>query len=863
MKRGKRPFALLLSLLLLLGTALPIQAADKAGDALQVTPESTSVESGGTAEFTVTGDGLEQDVIVRLADLLGEQTVSYNVEKISNREQKIQVTFPENPSDWDKMYTLNFYRNGSDQAACTVSVTVLKAGGQMADPMIYSIRPDRSIIGEDGNREVAFTVYGEALSEQVDVQVSQAGQVQAMQPEFEEITATKHVFVLKFPENTGKKDLVYEVNVSPAGSDQWNYSVDITVKPEEQQEEKEPIIGEIHSAPLGSDGLTYEVSFEGESLTDSNVFISVYPEDNVSITGKSIHTDGGNFIITFPKNTTGKDKEYYLYIGTINGSQKEQKFIIKSSSGEEEREEVDVKPESVFIDDSYKEIIMIFPQPVQSAADNIADLKDKIKLMYGNNWNPLDEAAEVSVEGKKIVIRLAVPYQPLFGSMMISFGEGTLETMDQKLIKPFEWLVDDMARVTGIEITPEILQSEGGEVTALLKGYHLQKAVISGSLFDPETGLENEDVKVAVKEDEAGRLSLTYSVPANHGDTTQCWLLKVAVNGVTVTEGLDYTDVAGRPLVSVLPAGASEQDITLGSMTISSYGTNPDPGNLQYTETSLNQESKKTQIHLYGTNLDPGKTKVKIIDEDGVEWPVYNEPRFDSVTYFIMVANDGTGITGNGNHQILEVICPRNIGYNRLYHIYVSVDGENFIEDQHVSVRVLNEDQKGVLDPVKRTVTVQHVDRDGREIAPSTSFTGYSWFFMADLGIEAQQIEGYKAVRVPEFGEMKETIGDQDRTLQIVYEQENGQTTDPGTGPVTPPDKDPGSTPEGGQGSGAQGGGQPAGQPGAAGAGGNAQQMTAGGAVRTGDESRAGAAAAGMILSFAAAAVIVVKRRHF
>lgn len=53
----------------------------------------------------------------------------------------------------------------------------------------------------------------------------------------------------------------------------------------------------------------------------------------------------------------------------------------------------------------------------------------------------------------------------------------------------------------------------------------------------------------------------------------------------------------------------------------------------------------------------------------------------------------------------------------------MSVDGENFIEDQHVSVRVLNEDQTEVLQPVRRTVTVQYVDKDGNEIAPSTSIT--------------------------------------------------------------------------------------------------------------------------------------------
>lgn len=164
--------------------------------------------------------------------------------------------------------------------------------------------------------------------------------------------------------------------------------------------------------------------------------------------------------------------------------------------------------------------------------------------------------------------------------------------------------------------------------------------------------------------------------------------------------------------------------------------------------------------------------------------------------------------------------------------------------------------------PDVRTVEVQYVDTEGKQIASSTQLRGYAWFFMADMGIEAKQIEGYKAVKVPVFTELKETLGDQDRTLQIVYEKEKGQTTDPGTDPVTPPGEDPDKKPAGDPESGTQGSGQPAGQPGGAGAGGNGQQATVNRAARTGDKSHAGAAAAGMALAFVSAAV-VVKRRNF
>lgn len=861
MKRLRKCCAAFLSLLLLLGTTVPVRAAGREEGNLQVTPENVQVESGGTREFTVTGEGMEEEVVVRLEDLLGEKEVEHTVTTVSEREQRVRVSFPENSTGWDKLYTLNFYRAGSSQIACTAQVTVLKAGGLTEEASVNYFFADKTTAGQDGNRAVTFTVYGSGLTEKVNVQVSLEGDAQKLSPVFEEVTSSKQTFILEFPENTEDRNLTYEVKVSPAGKEQWSVPVWITIKAQ-QQGEQNPLISSIASQPLGEDGLTYQVSFEGENLTEDNINISVLPEGNVLITGKEIRKDGGEFIVTFPENTTGVEKKYTRYIGTASGQQKEETFVIKSSSGEEDQEEVDLKPGAVFIDDTYREITMTFGKPVQSAVENEAQLKKGISLLYGAQWNPLNEDDIVSIEGRAIRIQLADAYRPIIGQMKISIGQGILETTDEKLVQPFEWLVDDMARVTEIEITPEILSSEGGEVTALLKGYHLQDATISGRIIDVRTGVENLDIDVYAEKGEDGRPVLRYTVPSNKSGTTQCWLLKVEVNGVTVAEGMDYTDVAKRPLVSVLPVKSSPWDITLGNMTINSYGNNPDSDNLQYTETSDNQESKKVQVHLYGTNLDASKTKVKIVDEKGIEWPVYNVPQFDSVTYFIMVANDGTGITGDGNHQILEIICPRNIGHNEKYDIYVSVDGEDYIEDQHVTVCVRNEGESSILTPDVRTVEVQYVDTEGKQIAPSTHLRGYAWFFMADMGIEAKQIEGYKAVKVPVFTELQDTLGEQDRVVQIVYEEEDSQTQEPGTDPVNPPGGDPDKKPVGDPESGTQGSGQPAGQPGGAGEGGNGQQATVNGAARTGDKSHAGAAAAGMALAFVSAAV-VVKRRNF
>lgn len=79
----------------------------------------------------------------------------------------------------------------------------------------------------------------------------------------------------------------------------------ITIKAQQQGEQK-PLISSIVSQPLGEDGLTYQVSFEGENLTEDNVYISVLPEENVLITGKVVRKDGGSLLLLSRKIRQGR-----------------------------------------------------------------------------------------------------------------------------------------------------------------------------------------------------------------------------------------------------------------------------------------------------------------------------------------------------------------------------------------------------------------------------------------------------------------------------------------------------------------------------------------------------------------------------
>lgn len=101
---------------------------------------------------------------------------------------------------------------------------------------------------------------------------------------------------------------------------------------------------------------------------------------------------------------------------------------------------------------------------------------------------------------------------------------------------------------------------------------------------------------------------------------------------------------------------------------------------------------------MFGANFNKALTKIKIIDENGIEWyPLQNEGTSDSMDNFIMVSSDGTGIYGNGNTQMFELICPRNVTNPKnpngdvTFKFLVAVDGENYDEEVFVRATVVND----------------------------------------------------------------------------------------------------------------------------------------------------------------------------
>ena len=230
--------------------------------------------------------------------------------------------------------------------------------------------------------------------------------------------------------------------------------------------------------------------------------------------------------------------------------------------------------------------------------------------------------------------------------------------------------------------------------------------------------------------------------------------------------------------MTVLPPGQTKQDAVLSFITISSYQAHQST-DLTTTTTDKGNVSKKTVAHLYGSNLKANVTKVKIIDQNGVEWPIHTTgSTIETSIYPMMVIGKlGNGISGNGTYQEAEIVLPNVLDRDMTFTYVFAPDGVNFDEKHKVTAVV--EKTTNVKSVVKRTITVKYQDENGKTLKDNKILTGYSWF---DYNIEKVSIDGYKNVIVKGNMTLSGKFGDVDKEIVLVYtNKEVSQPSSPET----------------------------------------------------------------------------------
>ena len=122
-----------------------------------------------------------------------------------------------------------------------------------------------------------------------------------------------------------------------------------------------------------------------------------------------------------------------------------------------------------------------------------------------------------------------------------------------------------------------------------------------------------------------------------------------------------------------------------------------------------------------------------------------------------MVSSDGTGIYGNGNTQMFELICPRNVTNPKnpngdvTFKFLVAVDGENYDEEVFVKATVVNDKvgkkEKLTLDEVSE-IKVKHETEDGKVAFKGATVKGYKWSKLRSFNVRPiENNEDFEAVK--------------------------------------------------------------------------------------------------------------------
>lgn len=335
--------------------------------------------------------------------------------------------------------------------------------------------------------------------------------------------------------------------------------------------------------------------------------------------------------------------------------------------------------------------------------------------------------------------------------------------------------------IDSYEFDNKIVENTGGIVTVTLKGKNLTDKNVKIKVLNPFTAEKNEEISnsITYKKVEEDVVA-TIRVPANTTSNAKSYNL-VFTNDLGMKVTTNYIEERGENgrVITVLPTGKTKQDAVLSFVTISSYQAHRNT-DLTTTTTDKGNVSKKTVAHLYGTNLKAEVTKVKIIDQNGVEWPIHTTgSNIETSIYPMMVIGKlGNGISGNGTYQEAEIVLPNVLDRDMTFTYVFAPDGVNFDEKHKVTAVV--EKTSNVKSVVKRTITVKYQDENGKTLKDSKILTGYSWF---DYNIEKVSIDGYKNVIVKGNTTLSGKFGDVDKEIVLVYT--NKEVTQPSSPETT------------------------------------------------------------------------------
>jgi hypothetical protein len=760
----------------------------------------------GMASLSIKGKNLKQASFkakVTLAD--GTELENFNehawISFLDNSSSTI-ITLPENNTEKDITYKIHVSIDGGKTYPANQAVTVTipkKVVG--ADTEVIAISEKGNSVGEKkfdskgGDVNLLVSTKEDTTYDKIKAKITQivdgteiAGDVFA-QIDVKNTKSKSFKFNAHFPGNNGKKAKEYKVVFNAKGSDtefqqEPVLKVIVDGKDVENAEKKVTIKSIKASVP----GLPKTGGISNITIIGANLDLDkLDPSITKTIEGKTQKVElkvekqgsdkAASFIITFPKAESDKVETYNITIGD--------KSVTVTVGGRVSGILQEILPSRVYTNKDKTVITVYYDEEIYAVADDYKELKEGITLQ-ANNYGQITEIKltdkdNVTIDANKLVISLATPFKGGINSKII-VEERLLKDKEGFEARKISQIIDIAKPIVNSSVFSkgEVLTKEGGEVELKLIGEGFVQSVggvnkavntlvkvlennkaktelygIKGAAFNRKN---SDKIKVNTNE-EGTEQTIGFTLPANDTGKTKTYSVMVSLDG-----GLTYSSALGvnilenrakRLVASVLPTGENDGKPSLSFMSITSYGTQgggKEEADITHTETPNGQESKKTWVTAYGANLDKSLTKIRIIDRNGIIWyPLQNEGTSDSTSNFIMVSSDGTGIFGNGNTQMLEVIGMNNILTTETFTYQLAVDGKNYDTETVVTVTVpydggAKNTKKEMTEDFIRNVKVSHVTDTGKVLEAETEVRGYSWSKLRSFGIKDKEFPNCKVI---------------------------------------------------------------------------------------------------------------------
>lgn len=793
----------------------------------------------GMASLSIKGKNLKQASFkakVTLAD--GTELENFNEHTwksfLDNSSSTI-IILPENNTEKDITYKIHVSIDGGKTYPANQAVTVTipkKVVG--ADTEVIAISEKGNSVGEKkfdskgGDVNLLVSTKEDTTYDKIKAKITQivdgaeiAGDVFA-QIDVKNTKSKSFKFNAHFPENNGKKAKEYKVVFNAKGSDtefqpEPVLKVIVDGKDVENTEKKVTIKSIKASVP----GLPKTGGISNITIIGANLDLDkLNPSITKTIEGKTQKVElnvekqgsdkAASFIITFPKAESDKVETYNITLGD--------KSVTVTVGGRVSGILQEILPSRVYTNKDKTAITVYYDEEIYAVADDYKELKEGITLQ-ANNYGQITESKltdkdNVTIDANKLIISLATPFKGGINSKII-VEERLLKDKEGFEARKISQIIDIAKPIVNSSVFTkgEVLTKEGGEVELKLIGEGFVQSVggvnkpvntlvkvlennkaktelygIKGAAFNRKN---SDKIKVTTNE-EGTEQTIGFNLPANATGKTKTYSVMVSLDG-----GLTYSSALGvnilenrakRLVASVLPTSENDGNPSLSFMSITSYGTQgggKEEADITHTETPNGQESKKTWVTAFGANLDKSLTKIRIIDRNGIIWyPLQNEGTSDSTSNFIMVSSDGTGIFGNGNTQMLEVIGMNNILTTETFTYQLAVDGKNYDKETVVTLTVpydggAKNTKKQMTEEFIQKVKVSHVTSEGKPLEESSEVRGYSWSKLRSFGIKDKEFPNCKVLGyrkngseeiTPITGLFEDLVG-KTESVEFVYEE--------------------------------------------------------------------------------------------